>query len=356
MASQSQLEQSKSERWQSELDVALQAVRAASRICRDVQAKISADVFEKEDKSPVTVADFASQAAICRAIGDAFPRDPIIGEEESGALRREENRPFLDRVLAELRTIGIDATGEQACDWIDRGCEKQYAPRFWTLDPIDGTKGFLRQEQYAVSLALIIDGRIEVALLGCPNLSARTNDSTTAGAIFYALRGGGAWAVPLDDPTAKPVAVHCSRQANPVEARFCESVESSHTSTGLSSRVAEALGMQLPPLRMDSQAKYAVVARGEAEIYMRLPAKYGYKEKIWDHAGGVLLVEEAGGTVSDVMGRPLEFNHGYELLANRGIIAANRALHGQVIAALDEIYKTFPATQGPLPAPGWKPE
>ncbi len=178
----------------------------------------------------------------------------------------------------------------------------------------------------------------------------------STGAIFYALRGGGAWAVPLDDPTAKPVAVHCSRQANPVEARFCESVESSHTSTGLSSRVAEALGMQLPPLRMDSQAKYAVVARGEAEVYMRLPAKYGYKEKIWDHAGGVLLVEEAGGTVSDVMGRPLEFNHGYELLANRGIIAANRELHGQVIAALDEIYKTFPATQGPLPAPGWKPE
>jgi 3'(2'), 5'-bisphosphate nucleotidase len=123
----------------------------------------------------------------------------------------------------------------------------------------------------------------------------------------------------------------------------------------LSSRVAEALGIHRDPIRMDSQAKYAIVARGEAEIYMRLPAKYGYKEKIWDHAGGVLVVEEAGGLVSDVEGRPLEFNHGYELVNNRGIIAANRELHPKVIAALDEIYKTFPAPQGPLPAPGWTP-
>ena len=365
-------------KWESELRVALDAVRAASRICRDVQSKIAADVFEKEDRSPVTVADFASQAAICRLIGDAFKNDLIIGEEESGTLRRAENGPFLDRVLEELRAIGVEASGEQACDWIDRGCEKKYAPRFWTLDPIDGTKGFLRQEQYAVSLALLIDGRIEVALLGCPNLtvdagrletlshsdgrgqgegSSSVSDRNSPGdRVFYAgAGGGGSWVVPLDDTTAAPQPVHCSHLADPVEARFCESVETSHTSTSLSSRVADALGMHREPLRMDSQAKYAIVARGEAEIYMRLPAKYGYKEKIWDHAGGVLVVEEAGGLVSDVEGRPLEFNHGYELLNNRGIIAANRELHPKVIAALDEIYKTFPAPQGPLPAPGWTP-
>jgi 3'(2'), 5'-bisphosphate nucleotidase len=181
------------------------------------------------------------------------------------------------------------------------------------------------------------------------------DQASPTGAIFYATRGGGAWVVPLDDAKAAPARVHCSHQANAAEARFCESVEHTHTSTSLSGRVANALGIARPPLRMDSQAKYAIVARGDAEIYMRLPAKYGYKEKIWDHAGGVLLVEEAGGRVSDVMGRPLEFNHGYELLANRGIIAANRELHSRVIAALDEIYKTFPAPQGPLPEPGWTP-
>ncbi len=121
-----------------------------------------------------------------------------------------------------------------------------------------------------------------------------------------------------------------SEVSDPRQARFCESVESAHTAQGLSAKVAVHLGITREPLRLDSQAKYAVVARGEAEIYMRLPAKYGYKEKIWDHAGGVLLVEEAGGSVCDVMGQPLEFNHGYELLANRGIVAANRPLHPQV--------------------------
>src|SRR3954471_1815942 len=96
-----------STRFDKELQVALAAVQAAARVTRCVQAKITPDVLEKHDRSPVTVADFASQAAICRALGGAFPRDPIIGEEESGTLRREENGPFLDRVLDELRQIGI---------------------------------------------------------------------------------------------------------------------------------------------------------------------------------------------------------------------------------------------------------
>jgi len=331
-------------RYEKELQVGLEAVRLAARACRNVQAKITPDVMQKDDRSPVTVADFASQAVICRALGDAFPSDPIIGEEESGTLRRDENAAFLDRVLSELREIGVETCGREACDWIDRGCEKGYGPRFWTLDPIDGTKGFLRKEQYAISLGLLIDGKIEVALLGCPNLTCEAGAAQT-GVLFYAMRGAGSWALPLEGSGA-PRRVQTSHLTDATSARFCESVESSHTAQGLSSKVALALGMKREPLRMDSQAKYAVVARGEAEIYMRLPAKFGYKEKIWDHAGGVLVVEEAGGLISDVMGKPLEFNHGYELLANRGVVAANRELHPRVIAALEAIYATMPPPQG----------
>jgi 3'(2'), 5'-bisphosphate nucleotidase len=333
---------------QAELAAALEAVRTAARVCRSVQAKITPGVMEKDDRSPVTVADFASQAAICRAIGDAFPGDPIIGEEESGALRRLENAPFLERVLAELRDVGFETCGKEACGWIDRGCKKEYAPRFWTLDPIDGTKGFLRKEQYAISLALIIDGQIQLAVLGCPNLSHAGEPDGHAqpkGSIYYALRGQGSWTGPVEG-TAAPRPVHASRLADAAQARFCESVEPGHTAQGLSGKVALALGIHREALRMDSQAKYAVVARGEAEIYLRLPAKFGYKEKIWDHAGGVLVVEEAGGIVSDVTGKPLEFNHGYELLANRGVVAANRDLHPRVIATLDEIYSKLPPPQG----------
>jgi 3'(2'), 5'-bisphosphate nucleotidase len=288
----------------------------------------------------VTVADFASQAAICRALAAAFPDDPVIGEEESDTLRREENGRFLGRVLEELAAIGILASGQDACAWIDRGGQKQFAPRFWTLDPIDGTKGFLRKEQYAISLALVVEGRIELGVLGCPNLP-HEGGAEQVGTLLYAVRGEGSWSIPLDGE-GPPRRLAASQLTDATRARFCESIESSHTAQNLSAAVAEALGMTREPLRMDSQAKYAVVARGEAEIYMRLPAKFGYKEKIWDHAGGVIVVEEAGGVVSDVMGKPLEFHHGHALLANRGVIAASRPLHPRVITALEAIYAKLP--------------
>ncbi len=79
---------------------------------------------------------------------------------------RGENAPFLDRILAELRGVGIETCGKEACAWIDRASQKVYVPRFWTLDPIDGTKGFLRKEQYAISLALVIDGKDSGGLAG----------------------------------------------------------------------------------------------------------------------------------------------------------------------------------------------
>ena len=84
------------------------------------------------------------------------------------------------------------------------------------------------------------------------------------------------------------------------------------------------LGINTTPLRMDSQAKYAVVARGEADIYLRLPTRADYREKIWDHAAGALIVAEAGGAVTDIHGRLLEFHHGRELIANRGVVVSNR--------------------------------
>lgn len=319
-----------------ELAVALDAVRTAARACRNVQAGIHSDKLAKDDKSPVTVADFASQAIICRALGDAFPDDPIIGEEDSAALGLPENAPFLERVREELGRVAIAGSTDQIRRWIDRGNAAEFSNRFWTLDPIDGTKGFLRREQYAISLALIVGGRIELALLACPNLPAHPGTPAPAGVILHAICGGGSWAAPLDGD-AEPQPVRVSPTSDPARARFCESVESGHSAHGRSAQVAARLGITSEPLRMDSQAKYAAVARGEAEIYLRLPTRADYRECIWDHAGGVLVVEEAGGTVSDIDGRPLEFTHGPRLTANRGVVVANRELHPRVIEAIRAI-------------------
>ena len=73
-----------------ELQTALQAVRHAAAVCRSVQGAITTESLDKKDKSPVTVADFASQALICRALHAQFEADPIIGEEAAADLRGSE--------------------------------------------------------------------------------------------------------------------------------------------------------------------------------------------------------------------------------------------------------------------------
>ena len=100
--------------------------------------------------------------------------------------------------------------------------------------------------------------------------------------------------------------------------------------------ISSSLGIQREPVRLDSQAKYAVVARGEGDLYLRLPTRADYREKIWDHAGGVLVVEEAGGRVSDIDGKPLDFTQGRELSANRGVVVTNGKLHDDVLKAIRE--------------------
>ena len=104
-------------------------------------------------------------------------------------------------------------------------------------------------------------------------------------------------------------------------------------------QVARILGLGAPPVRMDSQAKYGVVARGEASIYLRLPTRADYVEKIWDHAAGARIVTEAGGIVTDVRGVPLDFGLGRGLSANKGVIVTNGSLHDQVLAAVRTVLK-----------------
>jgi 3'(2'), 5'-bisphosphate nucleotidase len=124
---------------------------------------------------------------------------------------------------------------------------------------------------------------------------------------------------------------------DPRRASFCESVESAHTAQGRAGRIAEKLGVEAPPYRIDSQCKYAAIARGDASIYLRLPTRPGYEERIWDHAAGCIVVEEAGGRVTDIHGEPLDFTQGRTLKRNKGVVATNGLLHDRVIKAIAEV-------------------
>jgi 3'(2'), 5'-bisphosphate nucleotidase len=219
--------------------------------------------------------------------------------------------------------------------WIDRGGADAKEGRYWTLDPIDGTKGFLRREQYAVALGLIEDGEVVLGVLGCPNLP---DASGARGALFATRRGGPARAFSLwdaRDAEGAKVAVDGVRAA--AQARLCESVESEHSNQSESARIASLLGITSDPLRIDSQCKYAAVARGDASIYLRMPTRDDYREKIWDHAAGKLLVESAGGRVTDIDGRPLDFSRGGTLAANRGIVATSGRVHAEVLDAIRRV-------------------
>jgi 3'(2'), 5'-bisphosphate nucleotidase len=315
-----------------EREVAIEAVGRAAKLCVAVRSEMVAGLaLQKADRSPVTVADFGSQALICRELARAFPDDPVVAEEDATALRDPANAALQEQVAGYVRRIAPDDP-ESVCDSIDLG-NGHVCGRYWTLDPIDGTKGFLRDDQYAVVLALVVDGVVQVGALACPAFALDEKAEGSPGALFVAVRGSGAFEMGLDGSLPRPLEVRAGDREG---LRFVESVESAHGNHALQDSIAKSTGISRPSLRMDSQAKYAAVARGAAALYLRLPsAKYpGYREKIWDHAAGSILVEEAGGTVSDMFGHPLDFRSGAVMQTNRGAVVSNGNIHDAAISQL----------------------
>lgn len=314
-----------------EKSVAIQAAIAASKLCQRVRQDIPT-AMEKQDKSPVTVADYGSQSLVCQALGEAFPDDPVVGEEDATALRSPENDIARTKVVSYVKEIEASATEDEVLSWIDRGNGK-IAPRFWTLDPIDGTKGFLRQDQYAIALALIDEGEVKLGVMACPALALDAGDP---GLLFVAVRGEGTQMMSLSGGEPRPIRVSSPEDSS--RLRFVESVESSHGNPEQQTAIAQAVGIAAPSLRMDSQAKYGAVAAGHAALYLRLPSPKSpnYRENIWDHAAGAIVVEEAGGRVSDMHGKPLDFSKAVKLEDNRGVVVSNGAIHDRVLDALSQ--------------------
>lgn len=315
--------------YEREKQVAIDAAIAAAKLCEQVRRDIP-EAMEKIDKSPVTVADYGSQALICKALWEAFPEDPVVGEEDAADLRN--NAEQLAKVTHHVRSEVPNATPERVADWIDRG-NGEIARRFWTLDPIDGTKGFLRQDQYAIAIALIEDGEVKVGVMACPALPLETGE---VGVLFAAVRSEGATMMPIAGGT--PRAIGVVKASDVANMRFVESVEASHGDQSRQNAVAKAVGFTAESVRVDSQAKYGIVASGQAALYMRLPSPKtpDYRENIWDHAAGAIVVEEAGGRVTDMHGTPLNFAEGKKMANNQGVVVSNGAIHDTVLKALQE--------------------
>ena len=341
-----------------ELTVASLAVQRAAILTKRVFHEKAKGTVSKDDKSPVTIGDYGAQALIISAIKHNFPSDQVVGEEEAKDLRSNEQlRTQIWQLVKDVRLSDEAAekelggplqTEEAMLAAIDAGKSAGGSKgRIWALDPIDGTKGFLRGGQYAVCLALMVDGEIKVGVLGCPNLPVsdsapldakigeNADDDEGKGVLFSGVEGYGANSRPLSKGGLQSESKISMRSVSDLkQATFCESVEAGHSSHGDQAAIASKLGITKPSVQMDSQAKYASIARGAGDVYLRLPVSATYQEKIWDHAAGDLIVREAGGMVSDVKGERLDFSVGRTLAKNKGVVASPKAVHAEVVAAV----------------------
>ncbi|KAM5348711.1 hypothetical protein ACJ41O_008535 [Fusarium nematophilum] len=345
----------------SELQIAQLAVQRATILTKRVFHEKAKGTVDKNDKSPVTIGDFGAQALIIAALQHSFPDDAIVAEEEAAQLRDDANlKQTIWDLVSSTRLDDADAEAilggpikdvDSMLELIDRGGSQGGATgRIWTIDPIDGTKGFLRGGQYAVCLGLMVDGDVKVGVLGCPNLpvddSARLTTDIGAnatdegrGVVFSAVQGHGASSRALTAGALAPEKPISMRALDDdlSRATFCESVEAGHSAHDDQALISQKLGITEPSVRMDSQAKYGSIARGAGDIYLRLPVKATYQEKIWDHAAGDLIVREAGGQVTDIQGKRLDFGVGRTLANNKGVIAAPAAVHDKVLKVVQEV-------------------
>lgn len=307
-------------------------LQESATLTRQIQQDfITPTTWEKKDKSPVTIGDLAVQTLAAARLEQFFPEIPLVAEESVEVLESDEGERFSEILQRYLEPFLGKITRDNLFQWIARGKQGEGTNRFWTLDPIDGTKGFLRREQYATALALIEENHVTMGFLGLPHYTAGEN-------LVYAVRGKGTWARDLWK-SGEWKKCHVSNHHDVQEATVLRSVESGHTNLSQMDILVRNLGIVREPIRMDSQAKYAVLASGKSDFLFRLiSAKQPlYKEKIWDQAAGSIILEEAGGKVTDLDGKMLDFSHGETLKQNRGICASNGVLHD---LALETIRKT----------------
>lgn len=322
-----------------EVKFALETVREAALLVKTVQAEMVSDALTKGDKSPVTVADFASQAYVAQKLIETFPGVPLVGEESSATLKTPEQKQTLEQITKFVNQKIPNCTQTQVCDWIDLGSTTN-AEKFWTLDPIDGTKGFLRGQQYAVAFALVEKGQVQIGVLGCPNLKdGYIEDIGGEGSLVIAVKGQGTWVTSLTDPTQSFQQLTVSDRTNPTNARYLRSYEAGHTNVSHLDHIAQQMGVTAEPVRLDSQAKYSILAAGAGDCLFRLisPKMPNYVEKIWDQAAGYLVAVEAGGTITDLDGKPLDFSTGKFLSNNRGVLATNTHLHQASLHAIQAV-------------------
>ncbi|XP_010484168.1 PREDICTED: probable SAL3 phosphatase [Camelina sativa] len=335
------------------LTAAKKAVSLAARLSNEVRKSLLVtDVWNKSDDSPVTVADYGSQAVVSLVLERELKNEPVslVAEEDSGELRKIAAENVLARITELVKdTLASDESyaasplsSDDVLNAIDRG-KSEGGPkgRHWILDPIGGTRGFIRGEQYAIGLALLVEGKVVLGVMACPKLPFSSTTGNTlksspekVGCLFYGSVGTGTYVQSLSVDSL-PVKVEVSSVDDPAKACFFESY---HTPVPIHNTIAKKLGIKDSPIKINSQTKYAALSRGDGEVYLRFTRK-PRPESIWNHAAGSIIVSEAGGKVTDAAGDPLDFSKGKYLDYKRGIVVTTQKLLPRLLKAVRESIK-----------------
>lgn len=342
-----------------ELQIACLTVQRATLLTKKVLEAVDKGSLDKSDSTPVTVADFAAQALIIGAIHHAFPEDDIVGEEDSAALRADAT--LLDRAWGLVSSTHLDDEASEALLYtpkskeemlglIDLGAKGTCGPtgRSWVLDPVDGTATFIQGQQYAVCLALLQDGRQRVGVLGCPNLNLASGrmhedavDRDGYGSQVFAVAGQGAHMRKMGTGALQP-----AHRLDPKpqitefhELDFVDCAASTSSNIDYHARLASHIKAPWPHTTdlWAAQLRYIAIAVGGCNTLIKIPRKASYRSKIWDHAGGMLIAQEVGCTVSDLAGNPVDCSLGRTLAECYGMITAPASIHGRLVEAVKHV-------------------
>jgi len=240
---------------------------AAARILEVYQSDFV--VTDKEDRSPLTAADMAAHKTICAGLSDLTPSVPVLSEESAKI-------PFMERTR-----------------W----------PEYWLVDPLDGTREFIKKNgEFTVNIALVRGHRPVLGVVVVP----------VQNTSYFACRGHGAFKQE-GGGMAQPIA------ARGTNLKKLTAVGSRSHGSELTERFLAGLGKDVEVLHIGSALKLCLVAEGRADVYLRLGPT-----SEWDTAAAQCLVEEAGGRVTDLNLEPIAYNRKESLLNPSFLVAGDR--------------------------------
>lgn len=345
--------------WSREREVAELAVLRACILTKKVLSTV--DEISKADLTPVTVADFAAQALLISAVEHAFPEYGVLGEEDATELRQDAK--LRDRVFALVNSVSLTNPKDDTplpkpvsegdmMDMIDRGGNGKGGREglYWIMDPVDGTKAFLEGKQYAVSLALMKDGKEVVGVMGCPNLKlseGRVKETSVdvhgMGVVITAVKGQGVTvrSVTADGALASSTRVQSLKApSNLKDLHFVGCASSKALRQDVLHQLADKLGASDPGTDVwSSHMRYAAMALGGGDLQVRVPRDnvQPVNVRVWDHAGSQLIFTELGGKVTDLDGKEMDFGAGRSFSHNRGMVIAKADIHSQILALIREL-------------------